>query len=304
MAEAQYTAADERNDNSGREWSPATASSARDLISAIASTASGTEAGKHPNTYKGGFDAGCDWAAAVAQKALLVMPEGETPSAGQPDGYVAAFYELAEMMGLPAMAKPPAEVWRSLMLPAIAKAFARALRHHDGRTGTFVAIEDDGRFRVQSLKGKGFWIFHPADCDWLPSPCVPGVETAAGWIVGNGDGTRWRSWEQGNPVWTDDREKATRYARRVDAEAVHAEDEDAWFVRPFIPADADGEDAEACGICAVAFVEGDECLTDVDLGAVHAACCGPERESYVNLETLEPIGPNDPIPTPWKWTAS
>ncbi len=38
------------------------------------------------------------------------------------------------------------------------------LRHRDGRTGTFVSVEEDGRYRVRSLKGPGFWVFHPADC--------------------------------------------------------------------------------------------------------------------------------------------
>lgn len=56
------------------------------------------------------------------------------------------------------------------------------------------------------------------------------------WIVGNGSDTRWRAWDQGNPVWVDDRQKATRYSRREDAEAVHAEDEDAWTVKPFTDA--------------------------------------------------------------------
>lgn len=41
------------------------------------------------------------------------------------------------------------------------------LRHNDGRTGTFVAFEGDGRVRVQSLKGKGFWVFRPEDCEHL-----------------------------------------------------------------------------------------------------------------------------------------
>ena len=44
------------------------------------------------------------------------------------------------------------------------------LRHHDGRTGTFVCVEGDGRYRTQSLKGKGYWIFHPDDCERIPSP--------------------------------------------------------------------------------------------------------------------------------------
>ena len=43
------------------------------------------------------------------------------------------------------------------------------LRHNDGREGTFVEIEPDGRARVQSLKGKGFWIFHPQDCGHVGS---------------------------------------------------------------------------------------------------------------------------------------
>lgn len=53
------------------------------------------------------------------------------------------------------------------------------------------------------------------------------------WIVGNGDGTQWRSWEQGMPVWVSDRSKATRYFTRADAEDAHAEDEDAWRIVPY-----------------------------------------------------------------------
>lgn len=65
------------------------------------------------------------------------------------------------------------------------------------------------------------------------------------------------------------------------------------------PADPDDLD---CGICRLGFVEGDPCLTDVDLGPVHAACCGPERESYVGADG-EPLKPGEPIPTPWIWSA-
>ncbi len=57
------------------------------------------------------------------------------------------------------------------------------------------------------------------------------------WIVGNGNGDRWRAWKDGNPVWVEDREKATRYARREDAEAVHEDDEDAWRVVLYTPVD-------------------------------------------------------------------
>ena len=63
-------------------------------------------------------------------------------------------------------------------------------------------------------------------------------ETAAGagWIVSNGSGTCWRTWKDGWSAWTDKCEEATRYARREDAEAVHREDEAAWFVQPFAAA--------------------------------------------------------------------
>jgi hypothetical protein len=56
---------------------------------------------------------------------------------------------------------------------------------------------------------------------------------SAGWIVGNADQTRWRAWREGEIGWTEKREDATRYARREDAESVHREDEDAWFVVPY-----------------------------------------------------------------------
>lgn len=62
-------------------------------------------------------------------------------------------------------------------------------------------------------------------------------------------------------------------------------------------------DAIKCLICNRYIRDGDPCITDIDLGPVHAACCGPEREAYVNLETGLPIGPEEPIPTPWIWGA-
>lgn len=53
-----------------------------------------------------------------------------------------------------------------------------------------------------------------------------------GWIVASGDRKRFRCWTNGMSDWTDDHSKAIRYARREDAEAVHQDDEDAWFVFP------------------------------------------------------------------------
>lgn len=61
------------------------------------------------------------------------------------------------------------------------------------------------------------------------------------------------------------------------------------------------EDAVACGICDVLLITGDRCLEDISLGTVHAACCGPERECYVNLTTGEPIAADAPLPQPWPW---
>lgn len=65
---------------------------------------------------------------------------------------------------------------------------------------------------------------------------------AEGWIAENGRGDLFRRWSETGPGWTNKRSMATRYARREDAEAVHAGDEDAWRIVPFAPARA-GETA-------------------------------------------------------------
>jgi hypothetical protein len=64
------------------------------------------------------------------------------------------------------------------------------------------------------------------------------------------------------------------------------------------PADAD---AVCCIACAIPFKVGDKYLADYGGGFLHAACCGPERESYVDLETGEPIAEGEPLPTPQIW---
>ena len=57
----------------------------------------------------------------------------------------------------------------------------------------------------------------------------------------------------------------------------------------------DGTDR--CEVCNKPLIAGQRVMQDVELGTVHAACCGPEREAYVkDVETGEPLGPNDPIP--------
>lgn len=61
----------------------------------------------------------------------------------------------------------------------------------------------------------------------------PGSGSPGGWVVGNADGTRWRAWNDCGPCWVEDRDKATRYARREDAEAVHLNDEDCWTIQAY-----------------------------------------------------------------------
>lgn len=60
------------------------------------------------------------------------------------------------------------------------------------------------------------------------------------------------------------------------------------------------DDAESCIACAVVIVDDDMVLPDASGGWIHAACCGPERESYVDADG-EPLGPDDPIPTGTRW---
>lgn len=62
---------------------------------------------------------------------------------------------------------------------------------------------------------------------------------------------------------------------------------------------------EQCIACDIAFVPGDLVLPDASGGSIHAACCGPERESYVNADG-DPLGPDEPIPasSPWKAPAA
>lgn len=68
--------------------------------------------------------------------------------------------------------------------------------------------------------------------------------------------------------------------------------------RPLAPLPT--EEADCCIACAVALKPGDLVLDDASGGLIHAACCGPERESYVNADG-DPLGPDDPIPTGWPW---
>lgn len=68
------------------------------------------------------------------------------------------------------------------------------------------------------------------------------------------------------------------------------------FWRPY------DEDGGHCLACRRWFKADDMVLPDVSGEWLHAACCGPERESYVkDVGSGEPLGPDDPIPTGIRW---
>jgi hypothetical protein len=92
----------------------------------------------------------------------------------------------------------------------------------------YVWWSDDGQHIRKWSRDPG-----PAGEPFTPVAVQP---DAAGWVVENGGGTRWRTWENGWSAWTDNVDDATRYARREDAEAVHRDDEDAWRVVPYVGA--------------------------------------------------------------------
>lgn len=55
---------------------------------------------------------------------------------------------------------------------------------------------------------------------------------------------------------------------------------------------------ERCLACDVPLKVGDEYLPDISGGLIHFACCGPEPECFVDLETGEPL-PERPEPLIW-----
>jgi hypothetical protein len=60
-------------------------------------------------------------------------------------------------------------------------------------------------------------------------------------------------------------------------------------------------DTEDCIACGEQFQDGDRYHLDASGGCIHADCCGPEPEGYVDLETGEPIGAGAPFPEPRIW---
>jgi hypothetical protein len=51
------------------------------------------------------------------------------------------------------------------------------------------------------------------------------------WVIGDaGSPPKYRTMRDGNFAWTEDLNEAIHFSRRIDAEMVSAEDEDAWFI--------------------------------------------------------------------------
>lgn len=59
--------------------------------------------------------------------------------------------------------------------------------------------------------------------------------------------------------------------------------------------------SERCIACTEPFKVGDKYLPDIGGGFVHMDCCGPEPESYVDLETGEQLA-EKPQPLIWENT--
>lgn len=61
------------------------------------------------------------------------------------------------------------------------------------------------------------------------------------------------------------------------------------------------DEPDRCIACDVPFAAGDLVLSEASGGLIHAACCGPERESYVNADG-DPLSDDEPIPAGWPYT--
>ncbi len=55
---------------------------------------------------------------------------------------------------------------------------------------------------------------------------------SGGFVISNGSGEKYMAWGQVGPEWTADRSAALWLVRRADAEALAAENEDAWSILP------------------------------------------------------------------------
>ena len=57
---------------------------------------------------------------------------------------------------------------------------------------------------------------------------------------------------------------------------------------------------DRCIACDKILDEDDLVYSDEGGGSIHASCCGPEPESYVNANG-DPIKAGEPIPKPWRY---
>lgn len=105
------------------------------------------------------------------------------------------------------------------------------------------------------------WRKRVPDAEQIVDLCIalqPASIEGEGWIIGDGGKPeRWCSWQSGMPEWIDDRTKATRYARREDAENVHLNDDDAWTVERYSPSAATVTESVKVGPTADGGIEGE-----------------------------------------------
>lgn len=116
----------------------------------------------------------------------------------------------------------------------------------------------------------------------------------SGWIVTNGknEGEQFRTWESGMPEWAADRDRATRYARREDAEAVHREDEDAWHIVPYAlanPVELPGAE-DVAPLMAVRQIVADRSLLSDDQLAARILALIPRASDEVLTAATIPEG--------------
>jgi hypothetical protein len=58
---------------------------------------------------------------------------------------------------------------------------------------------------------------------------------------------------------------------------------------------------ERCIACGGVLLDDDMVYNDESGGTIHARCCGPERESYCNPETGDPLKDDEPIPPSYRY---
>lgn len=117
------------------------------------------------------------------------------------------------------------------------------------------------------------------------------------WIVANGkegDEIRFRSLDQGLPIWVDAPEKALQFARRCDAELFAFEDEDAWLLVEYPPRKCLLELAkEFPAILSVPSVEVQNRFTypmlmlDVDLCSREVLRAIADATDFISIEAVE-----------------